>query len=105
MRPPITAFVCGAILLIGQSLAAQPAPILLIDGQSNHDWRQTTPLLKKILEDTGLFRVEVLTTPPKGGDYSGFHPPFDKFKAVISNYNDFGGGTVWPADVQAAFEE
>ena len=24
---------------------------------------------------------------------------------MISNYNDFPGGTVWPPDVQAAFEE
>lgn len=65
----------------------------------------TTPALRKILEDTGLFQVDVLTTPPKNADFSGFHPDFAKYQVVISNYNDFGGGTVWPADVQAAFEQ
>jgi len=104
MRSSTAASIFAGILLISGSLAAQPTPILLIDGQNNHDWRHTTPLLKKILENTGLFRVETLTTPPKGADFSAFHPAFDKYKAVISNYNDFGGGTLWPADVQTAFE-
>lgn len=38
--------------------------VLLIDGQNNHQWQQTTPLLKKILENSGQFKVEVSTTPP-----------------------------------------
>ena len=38
--------------------------VLLIDGQNNHQWQQTTPLLKKILENSGRFEVEVSTTPP-----------------------------------------
>lgn len=105
MRRSTLTLLCSGILMFLNHLAAQPAPILIVDGQNNHDWQHTTPLLKKILEDTGLFRVEVLTTPPKGADFSGFHPQFDKYKAVISNYNDFGGGTVWPADVQTAFEQ
>lgn len=104
MRLSTFTFICGCILLSSSNLSAQAIPVLLIDGQNNHDWQHTTPLLKKILEDTGLFRVEILTTPPKGGDFSGFKPEFEKYKAVISNYNDFGGGTLWPADVQAAFE-
>jgi uncharacterized protein len=99
-----SSLIISAILLSTNALAAQQSAILLIDGQNNHDWRHTTPLLQKILEDTGLFRVDVLTTPPKGADFSGFHPDFAKYKAVVSNYNDFGGGTVWPADVRAAFE-
>lgn len=37
--------------------------VLLIDGQNNHKWQQTTPLLKKILENSGRFDVEVSTTP------------------------------------------
>ncbi|QDT30336.1 ThuA domain-containing protein [Gimesia panareensis] len=38
--------------------------VLLIDGQNNHNWRETTPILKKILENSGKFTVEVSTTPP-----------------------------------------
>jgi mono/diheme cytochrome c family protein/glucose/arabinose dehydrogenase/type 1 glutamine amidotransferase len=47
-------------------LCAEPARlrVLIIDGQNNHAWATTTPLLKKILEDTGRFSVDVSTTPP-----------------------------------------
>src|SRR5215831_6282066 len=87
-------------------LAAAVSPIvhaatiraLIIDGQNNHDWKHTTPVLKKILEDTGLFQVDVLTTPPKGGDFSNFKPEFDKYKLVIGNYNEFPAGDKWPED-------
>jgi len=92
-------------LAIMPAAAAEPIRALIIDGQNNHDWKATTPELKKILEETGLFEVDVLTSPPKGGDFSGFHPVFVKYQLVVSNYNDFGGGTVWPENVQRAFEE
>jgi type 1 glutamine amidotransferase len=84
--------------------AAQPIRGLIVDGQNNHDWKHTTPVLKKILEDTGLFQVEVITTPPKGGDFSVFHPDFAKYGVVISNYNEFPTGDKWPDPVKAAFE-
>jgi type 1 glutamine amidotransferase len=85
--------------------AASPIRALIIDGQNNHDWEHTTPVLKKILEDTGLFQVDVLTTPPKGGDFSRFQPEFGKYAVVISNYNEFPSGSKWPANVQASFEQ
>ena len=92
------------------TLAAWPAAAagaihaLIIDGQNNHDWRATTPVLKSILEGSGLFQVDVVTTPPKGGDFSVFHPDFTKYQVVVSNYNEFPDGDVWPATVQQAFE-
>ena len=48
--------------------AADPTPIkvLIIDGQNNHKWQETTPVLKSILEKSGRFTVDVATTPPKG---------------------------------------
>jgi len=90
---------------MAQAATAAPIRTLIIDGQNNHDWRHTTPVLKKILEDTGLFQVEVLTTPPKGGDFSGFRPEFAKFQLVISNYNQFPDGNKWPGEVKSAFEK
>lgn len=96
-------------ILLGISLstaqAATPVHALIIDGQNNHDWQHTTPVLKKILEDTGMFQVDVLTTPPKGGDFSGFKPEFDKYKLVVGNYNEFPLGDKWPEDVKSAFEQ
>jgi type 1 glutamine amidotransferase len=66
---------------------AAALPVLLIDGQNNHDYRSTTPHLKKILEQTGLFKVDVATTPPKGGDMSEFNPDFKRYRVIVSNYN------------------
>lgn len=91
-----------AVLLVAASsaLCASPIPALIIDGQNNHAWKATTPVLRKILEDSGLFHVDVLTAPAKGEDFSAFHPEFAKYKVVISNYN----GDSWPDAVKASFE-
>jgi len=87
------------------ALGADPIRTLIIDGQNNHDWKKTTPVLKQILEDTGMFKVDVLTTPPKGGDFSTFKPEIAKNKLVVGNYNEFPTGDKWPDDVKAAFEQ
>src|SRR6478735_10936418 len=49
---------------------------LIIDGQNNHDWKATTPLLKKALEASGRFKVDVATSPPAGQAISDFKPHF-----------------------------
>jgi uncharacterized protein len=71
---------------------------LLIDGQNNHDYKSTTPHLKKVLEETGLFAVEVATAPSRGGDMSSFKPKFADYRVLISNYN----GESWPVETQDA---
>ncbi len=84
--------------------AAEPLRVLIVDGQNNHDWEQTTPYLRQMLERTGRFRVEVATTPPRGaseGDWDKFRPAFGEFDVVLSNYN----GETWPEEVRGAFEE
>lgn len=89
------------------ALAATPSPaplkVLLIDGQNNHKWDITTPVLKHVLESSGAFTVEVSTTPPKGSAaeaWSGWHPAFGDYAAVVSNYN----GEPWPEAVRTAFD-
>jgi hypothetical protein len=37
--------------------------VVIIDGQNNHDWRTTTPFMKKELEAIGRFSVDVATSP------------------------------------------
>jgi len=80
---------------------AAPAKInaLIVDGQNNHDWKHTTPLLKAALESTGLFTVDVATSPAKGTE--GFAPDFAKYGVVVSNYN----GAEWPEATKKAFEQ
>jgi type 1 glutamine amidotransferase len=44
--------------------ADEKLKVLLIDGQNNHNWKATTPVLKWVLEQSGRFTVDVSTTPP-----------------------------------------
>jgi type 1 glutamine amidotransferase len=90
------------LLLLATGAAAAPKhKLLIVDGQNNHAWQQTTPVLKRLLEETGLFVVDVATTPPKGGDLSAFKPDFSQYRVVVSNYN----GEPWSPETRAAFEK
>ncbi|MCM2374120.1 family 16 glycoside hydrolase [Aporhodopirellula aestuarii] len=80
---------------------ASPLKILLIDGQNNHKWKETTPLIVEILESGGFGEVTVATSPGKGGDFSEFSPAFSDYDVVVSNYN----GESWGDQTQKAFEE
>lgn len=90
----LAALIC---IVGGLAYAQQPAPapppapapgppktaVLIITGQSNHNWRGTTPLLRKALEDTGKFDVHVTE------EFRGAGPetlaPYD---LVVLNYFD-----------------
>ena len=75
---------------------AAPIRVMLLDGESGgpyHKWQQVTPVLKKELEETGLFQVDVVTYPVK--------PEFARYQVVVSNYD----AADWPADLKAAFEQ
>jgi len=86
--------------MVAVSVAA-PLKALIVDGQNNHNWKETTPHLKKLLEETGLFTVDVATTPPRGQDMSGFKPDFAAYDVVVSNYT----GDSWPEETNRAFEK
>lgn len=56
----------AAVLALAAPLAAaDPIKVLIVDGQNNHNWRATTPILKKILDDAKVFTVEVATAPDR----------------------------------------
>ncbi len=78
------------VLIAAAPHAASPIKIMLLDGESGgpwHKWQLTTPVLKKILEEPGLFQVDVVTAPPAGGDFSAFAPKFSDYKAIVFNYD------------------
>ncbi len=71
MRKPHPVLFAAAILASSLSTsslwAATPIRVMLLDGESGgayHKWALITPVLKKELEETGLFQVEVVTAPP-----------------------------------------
>jgi len=97
MKSLILTFLAAAVM------QAAPIRVMLLDGQSGgtyHDWRATTPVLKKQLEETGLFQVDVVTAPLSGGDFSNFHPEFQKYQVIVSNLDS----PTWPADLMTSFE-
>ena len=44
-----------------------PYRTLIITGQNNHNWKASSPVLKQILDETGLFSAEIMITPEKEG--------------------------------------
>src|SRR5580765_5262498 len=86
--------------------AAAPIRVMLLDGESGgpyHQWELTTRVMKKELDETGLFEVDVVTAPPAGGDFTAFKPDFAKYQAVVLNYD--APDQRWPADLKTAFEQ
>ena len=121
-----TAVLC---VLAPPVLAADSIKVLIVDGQNNHSWQQTTPVLKKLLEGTGRFTVDVATSPPKPANPSKpkdptpeqdkaykeklaeiqktyraemekFHPEIAKYAVIVSNYN----GDPWGKPLNDEFE-
>lgn len=99
----VVASACG----LGAVLAAQQAPpaappktqVLIVTGQNGHDWRGTTPLLRKALEDTQKFEVRVTE------EFRGAGPetlaPYD---LVVLNYFERGRPELrWGARTDTAF--
>ncbi len=74
---------------------------LIITGQNNHNWQASSPVLKQILDETGMFSCEIMITPEKGGDMSTFKPDFSKYKLVVLDYN----GDSWSEETNKAFLE
>ena len=86
----------------------QPSPppdpskiqVLILTGQHVHDWRGTTPLLKKALEGTGRFEVRV------NEEFRGAGPetlaPYD---LVVVNYYNRGAQDRWGDRANAAIED
>jgi len=72
---------------------------LIITGQNNHNWKASSPVLKQIIDETGIFKSEIMITPDKGGDMSTFNPDFSKYKLVVIDYN----GDSWSANTNDAF--
>ena len=62
----------------------------------------TTRVLKKELDETGLFAVDVVTAPAAGADFSAFRPDFSTYQAIVLNYD--APDDRWPADLKLAFE-
>jgi type 1 glutamine amidotransferase len=123
----MTRLLLAAVFLASTGAAAvaqDKIKVLIVDGQNNHNYKAMTPFMKEQLEKSGLFAVEVSTTPPAApkaaktetpeqkearekkveelkDQWAHWRPKFTDYKVVLSNYN----GELWPPEVSAAFEE
>lgn len=103
MRPTVIGFLLAASL---PPWSAGPIQVLILDGEQAgpyHAWQETTPYLKRMLEEAGIFHVDILTAPPRGGDYSRFHPDWQKYQVVVSNYD--APDDRWPDALKSSFEQ
>lgn len=94
-----------ACLLFPVAHAASPTTrVMILDGESTrwHDWKATTPVLRHMLKQTGLFTVDVVTAPPEGSDFGRFDPDFRQYAAVVLNYDAPDGR--WPESLRRSFE-
>jgi type 1 glutamine amidotransferase len=106
IQVPMIALACALMLLAAGSRAATPIRIMVLDGESAgpyHKWRLVTSVLRKQLDETGLFQVDVVTAPAAGGDVAAFKPDFGKYQAVVFNYD--APDDRWPAELKASFEK
>jgi hypothetical protein len=73
--------------------------VLIVDGFNNHDWKQTSDVIKNILEGSGLFKVSISTSPsePEDKEWQSWRADFSKYDVVIQNsYNIHNRKIRWP---------
>ncbi|MEX0741826.1 MAG: ThuA domain-containing protein, partial [Phycisphaeraceae bacterium] len=93
----LTLLTLAAALLFSTATASANDRLsaLIVDGENNHDWATTTPLLEKILVNSGRFSVDVATS----GNVAEFRPAFADYDVVVLNYS----GPMWPEQTRKDF--
>ena len=115
------------VLLVCVPVAVQAQQqALIIDGQNNHGmWPKTTVMMKKYLEQTGIFSVDVARTKYtwNGGEWLAkyplegvktearpepipdpdFKPDFAKYAVVVSNFG--WRAAPWPKETQKSLDD
>ena len=103
-----------AIITNNMSAAEAKIKALIIEGRyRNKGWKKTSPEMKKILEETGIFTVDRATAPPaikkkKKGEKSKpltkdeYNPEFSKYDVLIINYDDEAD---WSEETQKSLED
>ncbi|MEM6689999.1 MAG: family 16 glycoside hydrolase [Planctomycetota bacterium] len=87
--------------------------VLIVDGQNPyHPWQDSTPFMKRLLENTGHYSVDVATVPQKPAEQitdkrypadasrmDEYNPQFGEYDAVLSNYS----GPDWNNETRQRF--
>src|ERR1051325_3195651 len=82
---------CPGVVSAQPPEPAKKISVLIVDGMNNHDWERGTRLMKGILERSGLFTVEVSTSPSNrdtaSDEWKKWRPQFSKYAVVLNNFN------------------
>lgn len=70
----------GLIALFNACKMGAQYKALVVTGQNNHNWKASSPILKELLEQTGLFSVDMAISPDNKGDMNTFEPNFFKIR-------------------------
>ena len=85
--------VCALLMLCTLPVEAKnPIKTLIVTGQNNHYWPDSYRLLKALMENSGLFTVDVAISPEKGAPMDNFIVDFAPYGLVVLDYN----GDDWP---------
>ena len=92
--------ICFCSAFLGSAHGEDRIKAMVLTGQNNHGWQALSAQYKNILAETGLFAVDMVTSPPSGADMSEFNPDFSSYDVVVLEYN----GDDWPKRAQESFE-
>lgn len=109
MKKNVVTILLLLLILSGTAIGQQTKiKVLIVDGFSNHNWQQTTLMIKKILDKSQLFEVEVSTAPsdPDAPGWKNWNPPFKNYAVVIQNTNNINKKEIrWPEEIEKNLEE
>ena len=72
---------------------------LIVTGQNSHPWEVSHIAIKQILENSGLFAVDVAISPKSGAMMSNFKPDFAAYQLVVLDYY----GDRWSEETEKSF--
>src|SRR5262249_57392148 len=98
---PVAVAVALSVALAG---GAAPIRVMLLDGANNHDWKATSPVIRKILDEPGIFTTKTVTVD--NSELGQFKPDWSQFDVVVLNHNNAltGDGPTRPAHTHRSFD-
>ena len=99
---PITTMLALGCVVCSTAAAQERSSILLVTGQASryHNWQVQSVAFKRMLDQAGVFDVDVVTAPASGEDLSNFSPAWSDYSAVVVDYD----GDEWLAETKKSFE-
>jgi uncharacterized protein len=98
-------FLAFVAAIVALPRAATPIRVMLVDGANNHDWKSTSPVIRRILDEAGPFTTTVVTVD--NAQVTTFKPDWTRSDVVVLNYNTgiTGDAPEWPAETKRSFQQ